>query len=187
MRWGGPAVNIVSWPGERARQRGVARPPTTLHQGNRKVVPVGIPGHDQADFPHAGPALQVGLALNRAGHAFVGFSVDETVQLVSVSESRSGSVLMFPNTTSEIIRYTQIKRSVWTIGHYADPAGRHGRDDRGVWLRKCLPAMRFRKAVGGRATRHARVRSPGHDTESDGTGPAMTGERTCSFMTVLCS
>src|SRR3984885_12969724 len=63
----------ASWPG-------LARPPTTSHQADRKIVPIGVPGNDQTDFPGARPALQAGLALDRTGHVFVRFGVDQAVQ-----------------------------------------------------------------------------------------------------------
>jgi hypothetical protein len=67
-----PGLGFVSWPG-------LGRPPTTLHQPNRQVVPLGIPRDDQADLPRPGLTLQTRFTLNGGAHVAMFFSKNKEV------------------------------------------------------------------------------------------------------------
>ncbi len=137
--WGrGPGPTHVSWPGERARERGLARPPTTLHQTGRKIVPLWVSGHDQADFPGSGPSFQAGFALDGGAHVAVRFGVDQAVEVVPSGECRSDAFLMLANPVGEVAGYAQVQRPVRAVGHDVNPAGGHGWDGGREWLRTGL-------------------------------------------------
>jgi hypothetical protein len=162
-----PAPRPVSWPASRSVSwPGLARPPMTSYQTNRKIVPAWVLGDDQTHFPGSWPALHAGLALDCGGHVFVRFCVYEPVQFISSGECRSGAGLMLANPADEVVCYAKVQRSVRTVGHDVDPAGGHASDRSDRLLRKGLQNGPFPdsctwsagQVVGGRA-------KPSHDTE----------------------
>jgi hypothetical protein len=165
-------------------RRGLSRPVlgpglawllTALHQPDRQIVPLGISGDDQPNLPGSGPALQAGFPLDGGTHVAMLFGVGQAIKLIAAGERRSDSGLVRADTIGQIARYAEIQRSVRSVGHDVDPAGGHGRDDAGGWLRKGLrkPAVdKFvvGEVVGGRA-------KPGHDTNVEPCCDAKIGPR----------
>jgi hypothetical protein len=151
----GPSVDFVPWPRS-------AWPPATSHQPDRQIIPLGISGDDQPDLPGSGPAFQAGFPLDGGAHVTMLFGVGQAVKLIAAGECRTGAGLVRTDTIGQIARYAEIQRSVRSVGHDVNPAGGHGQDDAGGWLRKGLRRPAFDKfvvgeVVGGRA-------KPGHDT-----------------------
>ena len=152
------AADFMSWPG-------LARPPTTSHQPDRQIVPLGVPSDDQSNLPGPGPTFQTGFALNSGSHVSMLFGINQAIEFVPAGEHRSNARLVGSDTIGQIARYAKIQRAVRPVGHDVDPACGHGQDGKQGRLRKRLrrPALREfvgDQVVGGRA-------KPGHDTAID--------------------
>jgi hypothetical protein len=160
-----PGLGVVSWPG-------LARPPTTLHQPNRQIVPLGIPRDDQAGLPRPGPTIQTRFTLNGGAHVAMFFSKNQAVELVPAGKRRSDTVFMCPHTPRKIACNAEVQRSVRSVGHDVNPAGGHGWYRARSWLRKGLQRPTFHQSSDGRDSKVVGGRpKTGHDTVGC---PAMT-------------
>jgi len=155
--WPRMSLPLVSWPG-------LARPPTSLlvssphrsrptslHQPNRKIVPLRIPTHDQANFPRPRPTLQACLALNHTPHVTMGLTVHQAVEVVPPRKRRPDAVLVRPHASRQIARHAQIQRPVRTVGHDVNPSGGHS-------LNYAQSTLRNRLRPRGSSHRHPRAR-----------------------------
>ena len=165
---GRPLQESVSWPG-------VARPPTTLKQPNRQIVPIWISRDNQAHFPGSVPSLDVGFSLNGGRHIAMLLGIDQTMQAISGCEHRPSPVFMRADPGCQIAGHAGVQRSIWTVRHDVDPTNRHGSSLSYKQLTNRLGGRDFllpmigqrHQVVGGRAT-------PGHDTKQRPTRPWTT-------------
>lgn len=79
-----------------------------------QIVPIGIGGFDQVDFPIAFPALETFLPLNCVGDVLMFFIPDEVIGVVSAYETfRIGTVFM--QTRQKVGRDADVKCAKFAI------------------------------------------------------------------------
>src|SRR5438105_6135080 len=133
---------LSSWPG-------LTRPSRASDESVVDVVPLGVLGENKIDFPSARPMLHVSLTLDCRANVVVALSPDQKFEAVLPGETIRYTFPMLPNTAGKIAGDSNIKRTVWSVGHNIDPSALHN------------AILGSRKHRNGRSS-DGRVK-PGHD------------------------
>jgi hypothetical protein len=91
-----------------------------------KIAPVAILLLNESHLPGTRPPLKRLFPLNSERDFLMPLGVDKALQPVAFGEAFDDSVTMLINTSRKIARNTDVERSVWPIGQYADPSSLHG-------------------------------------------------------------
>ena len=87
-----------------------------------KVGPVRVLVEDQSHFPDAPPVLHISLALPRRAHIVVTLGKYEPPQPVLLGEVLDHASQMLPSTSGEVVRHTDIQRTVRPVRHDVHPS-----------------------------------------------------------------
>jgi hypothetical protein len=90
-----------------------------------KVVPIGVIAVDETYLPRTWPVFNVHLALLGEQDFIMPFSIDETLQAVSLGEPLGDAFAVFPGSPSEIDRSADVQRAVRPVCHEVYPTA-HG-------------------------------------------------------------
>jgi hypothetical protein len=80
---------------------------------------------NKADFPGTPPTLYGLFSLDRLTNILVPLGIDEAFQFVPLCKAYNLASAMLMNSARQISRYTDIERTVWSVGHDVNPATRH--------------------------------------------------------------
>ena|SRR5262249_14048849 len=90
-----------------------------------KVIPIGICREDQAHLPGPRPMLHVTFPLNCNANVCVAFCEHQPLQSVSLGESVSHTLSVFPYATRKIIGDAGVERAVRPVGYDINPSAFH--------------------------------------------------------------
>ena len=86
-----------------------------------EIVPIGVEGLHEAFFVGAGACLDLFFTRDRSVYLREGFEVDETVQLVSCSESSADAGAVFAQPASEVVGDACVDDTARGSGEHVHP------------------------------------------------------------------
>ena len=89
----------------------------------RKVAPLGIVAFDQIELPLARPLLQRLFALDSVADALEELTMYELGHAIFLSEAGHQSLLVLIDSSSDVVCYSYIERSIATACEYVDAEG----------------------------------------------------------------